>query len=60
MPIFEYSCMNCHHHFEKLQKFGDALPVECPVCGSDQIKKELSVFASTSNASSTTGCSSGG
>lgn len=60
MPIFEYSCMSCQHRFEKLQKAADALPVACPVCGSDQIKKELSLFAATSSASSTAGCSSGG
>lgn len=60
MPIFEYSCLKCQHYFEKLQKVDAALPVECPACGSDQIKKELSAFAATRSTLSAAGCSSGG
>ncbi len=32
MPIYEYECTNCHHHFEVLQKMNDPLP-QCPKCG---------------------------
>jgi len=60
MPIYEYSCMKCHCRFEELQRVDAALPAECPECGSDQIKKELSTFAATGSASSAAGCSSGG
>ncbi|WP_243373467.1 zinc ribbon domain-containing protein [Geotalea sp. SG265] len=59
MPIFEYSCRKCGHHFEKLQKGAEAGVVTCPSCGSDQVKKEISAFSS-GNAAPAHSCSSGG
>ncbi len=33
MPIYEYECETCHHHFEVQQKFADP-PIEtCRQCG---------------------------
>ncbi len=33
MPIYEYECETCHHHFEVQQKFSDP-PIEtCRQCG---------------------------
>ncbi len=43
MPIFEYVCKRCQHHFEAIVQ-GAALP-ECPVCASKELEKQLSVFA---------------
>lgn len=43
MPIFDYVCKKCHHHFETLIQ-GPAKP-ECPSCGSRSLEKQLSVFA---------------
>lgn len=43
MPIFEYECQNCDHHFEALV-FGQKEPA-CPSCESKDLKKTLSVFA---------------
>lgn len=61
MPIFEYSCLKCQHRFEKLEKAGATVPVTCPACGSEQIRKELSVFAATGSSShAVDGCSSSG
>ena len=32
MPIYEYRCQDCHHEFERIQKFSDP-PIEvCPTC----------------------------
>jgi putative FmdB family regulatory protein len=32
MPIYEYECRSCGHHFERIQKFSDAPVTECPEC----------------------------
>ncbi len=34
MPIYEYECRSCGHHFETIQKFSDAPVTECPKCHS--------------------------
>ena len=42
MPLYEYECDNCHHRFERIQKFSDP-PVEvCPHCGKGPVRKLLS------------------
>ena len=43
MPIFEYICSQCNHHFEALV-FGDQRPT-CPSCQSEKLAPQLSVFA---------------
>jgi putative FmdB family regulatory protein len=30
MPIYEYECLDCGVHFDKLQRFGEPLPDTCP------------------------------
>jgi putative FmdB family regulatory protein len=32
MPIYEYECKSCRHHFEKRQGFHDEPKAECPQC----------------------------
>ena len=32
MPIYEYACRNCGHHFERMQQFSDKPATECPEC----------------------------
>lgn len=59
MPIFEYLCLKCGEHFEKLQKAGKEQSAECPKCGSFEVKKELSTFSSCGSTSEAS-CSSGG
>ena len=63
MPIFEYICQKCHHHFEALI-FGDQ-KAECPKCHATRLAPQLSVFAvsaksSTSSARPTGACGSCG
>jgi putative FmdB family regulatory protein len=43
MPIFEYACQSCGHAFELLVR-GDT-HLACPSCQSEQLDKQLSVFA---------------
>jgi putative FmdB family regulatory protein len=53
MPIFEYVCRKCGHHFEKIMS-GGATAV-CPACRSRKLEKQLSVFAAaTRDATSLT------
>ena len=43
MPIFDYSCKNCGYEFEFLKVFTYEEPL-CPVCGSEDVKKIVSLF----------------
>ncbi len=42
MPIYEYSCAECDHAHEALQKLSDAPLVDCPACGTSALKKKIS------------------
>ncbi len=50
MPIFEYACKECDHHFEALVYGSDK--AECPKCRSKRLTPQLSVFAVASKGSS--------
>lgn len=53
MPMFEFVCNDCESPFEDLV-FGTELSgVLCPVCGSNQVKKKMSTFASKVEGSTT-------
>ena len=43
MPLYEYECQSCRHHFELLVR--EQTVLECPSCKSDELQKQLSVFA---------------
>jgi putative FmdB family regulatory protein len=43
MPIFEYSCNECHHEFEALV-YGKE-KAQCPNCHAKKLTPRLSVFA---------------
>ncbi|MDO8681488.1 MAG: zinc ribbon domain-containing protein [Acidobacteriota bacterium] len=43
MPLYEYRCRECDHHFELLVR--ESTRYECPQCTSDELDKQLSVFA---------------
>ena len=46
MPIFEFVCSDCNQPFEDLV-FGSSIEgVLCPSCGSEQVQKKMSTFAS--------------
>lgn len=42
MPIYEYKCELCDHHFETLQKISDEPLKTCPACRSDNLTKLIS------------------
>lgn len=42
MPIYEYECSNCHHHFDLMQKISDAPAKQCPKCFENTAVKLIS------------------
>lgn len=67
MPLFEFVCTECERPFEELVRSSTAVSeVICPACGSAQVKKKLSTFASkvaggyASSFSSAAACSPAG
>jgi putative FmdB family regulatory protein len=59
MPIYEYRCNDCGKVFSKLQRMGaTAEGVTCPACGSKNVERMVSSFASaTSGAGAGAGSS---
>lgn len=45
MPIYEYQCAACGHHFDTIQKFCEEALIHCPVCGEPSLKKLISAAA---------------
>ena len=43
MPIFEYICQACDHHFESIVMGGQK--AQCPKCESKKLDQQLSKFA---------------
>jgi putative FmdB family regulatory protein len=66
MPIYEYTCKECGHRFEILQRLGEgAEGLACPKCDAENVEKQFSTFASSSSDGSSSfstsgGCGSGG
>jgi len=46
MPIYEYRCSGCGHKFEELSRSAVEAEPKCPKCGSKEVKKTYSPFAS--------------
>ncbi|OIP40297.1 FmdB family transcriptional regulator [Candidatus Desantisbacteria bacterium CG2_30_40_21] len=64
MPIFEYQCQKCTKKFETLVMSKNEV-VQCPECGSGELKKLLSLFGFkpagsrfVSSSTSSGGCTS--
>jgi len=45
MPFYEYTCTDCGHEVEVLQKMSDLPLDQCPACGQDTLKKLVSASA---------------
>ena len=45
MPIYEFECPSCGHHFDHLQKLSDADPTVCPSCQAEPLHRKLSAPA---------------
>ena len=55
MPLYEYTCEQCHERSELLIQ-GRQEPV-CPKCGSREMHKEFSTFATHSEGGKGSGAS---
>jgi putative FmdB family regulatory protein len=44
MPLYEYECFLCGHHFERIRRVANASLVECPECGGS-VRRLLGVPA---------------
>ena len=42
MPIYEYECTSCHHHFDLMQKITDEPEKQCPACNNNTLAKLVS------------------
>ncbi|NDJ85324.1 MAG: zinc ribbon domain-containing protein [Chloroflexi bacterium] len=49
MPIYEFDCDDCGSAFDKLVRMSAIDDVTCPECGSGNIHKKMSTFASKSS-----------
>lgn len=45
MPIYEYLCISCGYQFEEVQKFNEPSLEECPDCGKNSAKRQVSMSA---------------
>jgi putative FmdB family regulatory protein len=41
MPIYAYKCESCGHAKDVLQKISDAPLTQCPSCGADTFRKQV-------------------
>jgi putative FmdB family regulatory protein len=63
MPLYEYCYLHCEERFEKLVTMrAEHPPVTCPRCGTQEIRKLLSTFASveSNRSSSQSNCAPSG
>lgn len=60
MPLYEFTCEECGATFEELVAAAlDTLGVTCPACGSEEVEKLVSRFASGGSPSGDGGSSCG-
>ena len=45
MPIYEYLCASCGYQFEEVQKFNEQPLEECPDCGKNSARRQVSMSA---------------
>jgi putative FmdB family regulatory protein len=43
MPTYDFICENCNQHFDVFMTYSDygKLPVKCPQCGSDKVRRRM-------------------
>lgn len=47
MPLYEFHCNDCQDQFEELVRSSSAIDeVKCPACGSQHVRRKVSMFAS--------------
>lgn len=45
MPIYQYQCSSCGHELEAIQKISDPVLTDCPECGNDTLRKQVTASA---------------
>lgn len=56
MPLYEYVCKDCGHHFDALRSMKDAdQPIACRSCRGEHTNRALSVFFATSEGRAVAG-----
>lgn len=59
MPFYDYLCTACGKDFTLRRKIEEADDTSaCPECGSEQTKRQVSIFYATNTGSSTAAASS--
>ncbi|MFO7997091.1 MAG: zinc ribbon domain-containing protein [Dehalococcoidia bacterium] len=52
MPIYEYECLKCGERFELRRSMSESdRETKCPRCGTENPRRVLSAFATTSGGS---------
>ncbi len=52
MPMYEYECQECGDKFELRRGFSDSdEDIKCPKCGIQNVKRAMSLFASSGGGS---------
>ena len=60
MPIYEYICLDCKTEIEILRSFNESdQPIDCDECGSDNVKRKLSLAIAHSGGSAVSGMGGG-
>jgi putative FmdB family regulatory protein len=60
MPVYEYVCTRCGERFERLASYAEADRVSCQGCGSDRVRRLVSLIAAPKPAHAAGGCGCGG
>lgn len=62
MPLYEFACAKCSGSFEELVASTRETPkVTCPQCGSTEVRKRVSTFASrVGRPAAESACATGG
>ena len=56
MPLYEYSCRECGHRFEVLQRMGEGGErLTCPRCATPAPERRMSTFAGITGGASSRG-----
>ncbi|MDR3589639.1 MAG: zinc ribbon domain-containing protein [Negativicutes bacterium] len=61
MPVYEFVCRDCSHHFSELCRLDWQGTVKCPACGGSSLSKAISQFSgagSPDGAGNQAGCGS--
>jgi len=59
MPVYEFVCLACEEHFDRLLPMSAGEP-PCPRCGAQRTRRQLSVIAGLSGSVETSGRAGGG